>query len=86
MGGPFSVALAHLDVNLVLCYRHPLKAALRLGFIDCDGCILPDGSISPLVQKLLRYMGCYAEFSVSGNIHVLCWLDDVPPSAGSLIG
>lgn len=79
MGGPFDVAVRELDVNRVLCYRHPVQAAQRLGLIDCDHCVAPDGTISPLVQHLLRYMDAYAEFSVSDGIHVLCWLESVPP-------
>lgn len=79
MSGPFSFAVQHLDANMVLNYRHPEGSHTQLGLIDCDNCVLPDGSVSMLVQGLLRYVDSYAEYSVSNGIHVLCWLDDVPP-------
>lgn len=78
MGGPFAVAVQHLGENTVLNYRHPDGSSMRLALIDCDHCVAPDGSISPLIQNLLRYMDTYAEYSVSDGIHILCWLDAVP--------
>ena len=79
MGVPFAVAAQHLDENTVLSYRHLDSFPTYLGLIDCDHCVLPDDSLTPLVRNLLRYMDTYAEYSVSDGIHVLCWLDDVPP-------
>ena len=79
MGVPFDVAEQHLDENTVLNYRHPDGSTMYLGLIDDDHCVGPDGSISPRSQKLLRYMDTYAEYSVSDGIHILCWLDAVPP-------
>ncbi len=78
MNVSFAEATKCLADNTVLNYRHPCCCTKRLGLIDCDHCITSAGTISPLVQNLLRYMGAYAEYSVSGNVHVLCWLDDVP--------
>lgn len=79
MGVPFAVAVQHLGENVVLNYRHPDGSAIYLGFIDDDHCVAPDGSIAPRSQRLLRYMDTYAEYSVSDGIHILCWLDTVPP-------
>lgn len=79
MGVSFSLAMDHLVENTVLSYRQPESSSMRLGLIDCDRCIREDGSISPLVQNMLRYLNMYAEYSVSNGIHVLCWLDAVPP-------
>ena len=78
MGVPFDAAIQHLGENTVLNYRRPDTATMRLGLIDCDHCVAPDGSISPRSQNLLRYMDTYAEYSVSDGIHILCWLDAVP--------
>jgi putative DNA primase/helicase len=79
MGVAFSTAMQHLHENRVLSYRHKDGSPMHLGLIDCDNCIAPDGSISSRVQHLLRYMNTYAEYSVSSGIHILCWLDAVPP-------
>jgi putative DNA primase/helicase len=79
IGVPFVEAQQRLDLNLVLSYRHPSKTGRYLGLIDSDECIGPDGLISPLGVKMLRYMNTYAEYSVTNGIHILCWLDDVPP-------
>ncbi|HYW45172.1 MAG TPA: hypothetical protein VE959_20080 [Bryobacteraceae bacterium] len=79
MGVPFAVAVQHLGDNTVLNYRHPEGSPKYLSLIDCDHCIAPDGSISPRTQKLVYYMDTYAEYSVSDGIHILCWLDAVPP-------
>ncbi len=79
MGVPFAVAVQHLGENTVLSYRHPDVFTMHLGLIDDDHCVGPDGSISIRSQKLLRYMDTYAEYSVSDGIHILCWLDAVPP-------
>lgn len=78
MSGPFSFAKKQLGESTVLSYYQPERSAMHLGLIDCDNCIAPDGSISSLVQNLLRYVDSYAELSVSNGVHVLCWLDDVP--------
>ena len=78
MGVPFDAAVQHLGANTVLNYRHPDGSTMRLGLIDHDHCVAPDGSILPRSQKLLRYMDTYAEYSVSDGIHLLCWLDAVP--------
>jgi len=79
MGVAFAVATQHLGQNRVLSYRHADESPMYLGFIDCDHCVSPDGTVSPRVQCLLRYMGTYAEYSVTDGVHVLCWLDAVPP-------
>lgn len=78
MSVPFPDAKDHLTDNSVLSYRHTLESPAYLALIDCDNCIDPDGSISHLVQNLIRYMDVYAEYSVGGNIHLLGWLDVVP--------
>jgi hypothetical protein len=75
----FAVAKHHLQDDTVLSYRHPYGSAFYLALIDVDRCTAPDGSVSRWVQNLLRYMNVYAEYSVSGNIHILCWIDAVPP-------
>ena len=79
MGVPFALAAQHLGQNRVLSYRHADGSPMYLGFIDCDQCVGPDGSVSPRIQLLLRYMDTYAEYSVTNGVHVLCWLDAVPP-------
>lgn len=78
-GRPFNIALTSVEPDSVLAFRNPDTATRKLGLIDCDDCVAPDGTISPRICNLLRYMNAYAEFSVSGSgVHVLCWLDDVP--------
>jgi primase-polymerase (primpol)-like protein len=78
---PFERALRHLRPNTVASYRQPNGSKTRLGLIDCDNCIAADGSISTRIQKLLKAMDAYAEYSVTGTgIHILCWLADVPPA------
>jgi putative DNA primase/helicase len=79
MNVSFSTASQHLTGNRVLNYRHPDCSTQRLGLIDCDDCVGPDGGIKPFVKSLLKYMDTYAEFSVTNGVHLLCWLDDVPP-------
>ena len=77
---PFERALQHLCPDSVASYRQPGDSEICLGLIDIDRCIVADGSISVRIQKLLKAMDAYAEYSVSGNgIHILCWLADVPP-------
>jgi putative DNA primase/helicase len=79
MNVPFASAIQHLDQNTVLNYRHPDGSSAHLGLIDCDHCVSPDGLISSFFQNLLRYMDTYAEYSVTNGIHILCWLEAVPP-------
>lgn len=79
-GVPFPRAFKKLQVNIVLAYRHPNGSTRYLGIIDCDNCVGPDGFISRRIQKLLRAINSYAEYSVTGTgLHILCWLNAVPP-------
>ena len=40
--------------------------------IDIDGCVLEDGTLSPMAQDIIDIMHAYAEFSPSGKgIHIL---------------
>lgn len=75
----YSTAVEHLKQNTVLSYRHRSGSSHFLGQIDIDHCVSPDGSISRRAQALMRTMDSYTYFSVSNGIHILSWLDEVPP-------
>jgi len=79
MGVPFIEAVESLAEGRVLSYRQPTSSRVWLGLVDFDDCILQDGSISERVQSVVRDLNFYTEWSVSGNLHSLCFLEDVPP-------